>query len=66
MKHLRNIARGPRSTPRAPPPVTTCDGFNIFVTGLFPIPSQINSFSISNLTVFVTVVTVVTAFSSSF
>ena len=38
----------------------------MFVTGLFPIPSQINSLYISDLTVFVTVVTVVTAFSSSF
>jgi len=39
-----------------------CDGFDMFVTGLFPIPSQINSLYISDLTVFVTVVTVVTAF----
>jgi hypothetical protein len=38
----------------------------MFVTGLFPIPSQINSLYISDLTVFVTVVTVVTAFLSSF
>jgi hypothetical protein len=46
--------------------VTACDGFDMFVTGLFPIPSQINSLYISDLTVFVTVVTVVTAFLSSF
>jgi hypothetical protein len=38
----------------------------MFVTGLFPIPSQIKSLYISDLTVFVAVVTVVTAFSSSF
>ena len=46
--------------------MTACDGFDMFVTGLFSIPSQINSLYISDLTVFVTVVTVVTAFSSSF
>ena len=48
------------------PPVTACDGFDMFVTGLFPIPSQINSLYINDLTVFVIVVTVVTAFLSSF
>lgn len=63
--------RGPRITVQGSrccgsPPVTACDGFDMFVTGLFPIPSQINSLYISDLTVFVTVVTVVTAFSSSF
>ena len=63
--------RGPRITVHGPrccgsPLVTACDGFDMFVTGLFPIPSQINSLYISDLTVFVTVVTVVTAFLSSF
>ena len=63
--------RGPRITVQGPrccgsPLVTACDGFDMFVTGLFPIPSQINSLYISDLTVFVTVVTVVTAFLSSF
>jgi hypothetical protein len=65
MKHLRNIARDPRSTPRAPPK-QVCDGFAKCVTGLFSIRSHSIVLYINDLGKCVTCVTCVTAFSSSF